>query len=68
MKTFLEEYGLVIIVIIVLAILIGLAVTLSGKAQTNIEAQFDGFTDRATEVVNDAGGTSGETPTPNPGG
>ena len=52
MKAFLEEYGLVIVVIIVVAVLIGLAVYFSKSGQEKITKTYTTFTDGADSIVN----------------
>lgn len=54
MKAFLEEYGLVIVVIIVVAVLIGLAVYFSRTGRENITNTYDSFVSGADSVVNSA--------------
>ena len=51
MKAFLEEYGLVIVVIIVVAVLIGLAVYFSQSGKTKITNTYKTFTDGADSIV-----------------
>ncbi|MBR4314440.1 MAG: hypothetical protein IKP66_05970 [Lachnospiraceae bacterium] len=52
MKAFLEEYGLVIVVIIVVAVLIALAVYFSTKGKADITNTYDQFTSGAQSIVN----------------
>ncbi len=52
MKAFLEEYGLVIVVIIVVAVLIALAVYFSSKGKKDITNTYDQFTNGANAIVN----------------
>ena len=52
MKAFLEEYGLVIVVIIVVAVLIGLAVYFSQTGKTKITNTYENFTTGADSIVN----------------
>ena len=54
MKAFLEEYGLVIVVIIVVAVLIALAVYFSTKGKADITNTYDQFTQGAQTIVNDS--------------
>lgn len=54
MKAFLEEYGLVIVVIIVVAVLIALAVYFSSKGKDDITNTYDQFTKGANAIVNDS--------------
>lgn len=51
MKAFLEEYGLVIVVIIVVAVLIGLAVYFSQSGREKITKTYNSFTDGADSIV-----------------
>lgn len=64
MKSFLEEYGLIIVAIIVVAALIALAVTFSQQAKQKATANFETFTEKADTIVetemNNAG--TGNTP------
>ena len=79
MKAFLEEYGLVIVVIIVVAVLIALAVYFSSKGKTDITNTYDQFTQGANAIVeeslknaqkingeNASGGEAGGTPSGTP--
>ncbi len=52
MKAFLEEYGLVIVVIIVVAVLIALAVYFSTRGKQQITSTYDTFSDGAMTIVN----------------
>lgn len=54
MKAFLEEYGLVIVVIIVVAVLISLAVYFSGSGRDKITETYDSFTAGAQSLVDKA--------------
>ena len=54
MKAFLEEYGLVIVVIIVVAVLIALAVYFSSKGKKDITNNFDTFSNGAQGIVTNA--------------
>ena len=54
MKAFLEEYGLVIVVIIVVAVLIALAVYFSSKGKADITNTYDQFTQGANAIVKDS--------------
>lgn len=51
MKAFLEEYGLVIVVIIVVAVLIALAVFFSNDGRDKITSTYDSFTSGAQGIV-----------------
>lgn len=53
MKAFLEEYGLVIVVIIVLAVLIALAVYVSNNGKQSVTNTYDTFTEKADGIVDD---------------
>lgn len=62
MKAFLEEYGLVIVIVIVVAMLIGVAWVVSTKGREKMENTFDSFTgigDQAIKDATDAAGTNG---------
>ena len=51
MKAFLEEYGLVIVVIIVVAVLIALAVFFSQDGKDKITTTYNSFTTGAQNIV-----------------
>lgn len=51
MKAFLEEYGLVIVVIIVVAVLIGLAVYFASHGKDDITQTYGAFTQGANSIV-----------------
>lgn len=51
MKAFLEEYGLVIVVIIVIAVLIALAVFFSSDGKEKIMGTYNNFTTGAQGIV-----------------
>ena len=53
MKSFLEEYGLIIVAIIVVAALIGLAITFKENATQKATNNFTTFTEKADEIVTD---------------
>lgn len=63
MKSFLEEYGLIIVAIIVVAALIGLAIYFKTSATDKAQGNFDTFTNKADQIVNEnmngAGGSGG---------
>lgn len=62
MKAFLEEYGLVIVIVIVVAMLIGVAWVVSTKGKEKMEDTFDAFTgigDQAVQDAVDAAGNNG---------
>ena len=54
MKAFLEEYGLVIVVIIVIAVLIALAVFFSSDGKKKIMGTYDNFTTGAQGIVEES--------------
>lgn len=54
MKTFMEEYGLIIVAILVVAALIALAVAFNKKSTKNANSAIDGFTNSAQESINAA--------------
>lgn len=58
MKTFMEEYGLIIVGILVVAALIGLAVNFSQDAKKNSEESIKKFNDKANTYI-DKGLTDG---------
>ena len=51
MKAFLEEYGLVIVVIIVLAVLIALEIYVSNNGKQSVTKTYDDFTNKADGIV-----------------
>lgn len=51
MKTFMEEYGLIIVGILVVAALIGLAVNFSQDAKANSDKAIKTFTDSANSYI-----------------
>lgn len=51
MKTFMEEYGLIIVGILVVAALIGLAVNFSNDAKTNSTNAIDTFNKSANSYI-----------------
>lgn len=55
MKAFLEEYGLVIVITIVVAMLIGVAVYVSQQGKTKMEATFNSFTTTGEGALSGAG-------------
>lgn len=65
MKTFMEEYGLIVIAVIVVAALIVLAVNFSKTASTNANNAFDKFNDKANAALDST--NTGSTQTPNSG-
>ena len=66
MKTFMEEYGLIIVGILVVAALIGLAVNFSRDAKDNSEKSIKKFNDTANEYIKN--GLENKDTTPNQGG
>lgn len=54
MKSFLEEYGLIIVAIIIIAALIGLAIFFKNNASKNAKDNFRTFTSKAQENVEQA--------------
>ena len=54
MKSFLEEYGLIIVAIIIVAALIGLGIYFKDNASHDAKANFKTFTEKAQENVNSA--------------
>lgn len=54
MKAFLEEYGLVIVVIIVIAVLISLAMTFSRDGRERITSTYTNFADGADAIVKES--------------
>ena len=62
MKTFMEEYGLIIVGILVVAALIGLAVNFSQDAKRNSESSIKKFNDKANTYIdkglNDGSGST----------
>lgn len=53
MKAFFEEYGLIIVVIIVIAVLISIAIIQSRKGGNQINKTFDDFSTHAEDIVNE---------------
>lgn len=51
MKTFMEEYGLIIVGILVVAALIGLAVYFSNQAKDNSQKSIDKFNKQANDYI-----------------
>ena len=66
MKTFMEEYGLIVVAILVVAALIGLAVSFNKKASTNSNDSIDKFTNKANNYIEE--GLKGDNNTTNQGG
>lgn len=74
MKAFLEEYGLIVVVCIAFAVLVALVVWATKKGSDSSTATINGFTNKATNVMENNGVTLGssevvsgsETPTPSP--
>lgn len=62
MKAFLEEYGLVIVIVIVVAMLIGVAWLVSTNGKAKMQDTFEKFTgigDKAVQDAVDAAGNKG---------
>lgn len=53
MKTFMEEYGLIVVAILVVAALIGLAVSFNKKASTNSNTSIDKFNNKANTYIDE---------------
>ena len=66
MKTFMEEYGLIVVAILVVAALIGLAVSFNKKASTNSNSSIDKFNDKANTYIDE--GLKGDNTTTDQGG
>lgn len=60
MKAFLEEYGLIVVVCIAFAVLVALVVWATKKGADSSTATINGFTDKATSVMEDNGVNLGE--------
>lgn len=60
MKAFLEEYGLIVVVCIAFAVLIALVVWATGKGSDSSTSTINGFTDKATSIMNDNGVQPGD--------
>ncbi len=54
MSAFLEEYGKIIVVVIVIAALIGLATIFKNSGSSNAQGSFNSFMDIANNAVNNA--------------
>lgn len=54
MKAFLEEYGLVIVIVIVVAMLIGVAWLVSTEGKKKMKETFNSFTDIGDQAIKDA--------------
>lgn len=64
MKTFMEEYGLIVVSVIVVAAIIVLAVNFSKDASTNANKAFDKFNEKAQSALDSTNaGTTGGTNT-----
>lgn len=59
MKTFMEEYGLIIVAILVVAALIALAVRFNAKSSKNADTAIDQFTNSANQAITNAQGNTG---------
>lgn len=64
MKAFFEEYGLTIVIVIVLAILIGVAVRSGRKGSNEMKKTYDNFTSKATNFVDEAMNENGDVTNP----
>lgn len=53
MKTFMEEYGLIVVAILVVAALIGLAVTFNKDASKNSKSSIEKFNNKANTYIDD---------------
>lgn len=60
MKTFMEEYGLIIVAILVVAALIALAVRFNAKSSKNADDAINEFTNKATTAINSAQTNTGK--------
>lgn len=54
MKTFMEEYGLIILAILVVGALIALAIAFNTKATKDATAAFENFTKMSSDAIKDA--------------
>jgi hypothetical protein len=59
MKTFMEEYGLIVIAVVVVAALIVLAVSFSKQATDSANNAFESFNTKAENALKDAGSDTG---------
>lgn len=66
MKTFMEEYGLIVVAILVVAALIGLAVSFNKKASTNSNSSIEKFNNKANSYIDE--GLKGDNTTTDQGG
>lgn len=64
MKTFMEEYGLIIVAILVVAALIALAVAFNTKSSSNANNAIDNFTTNANSAIDSAQSGAGAATTP----
>jgi FtsZ-interacting cell division protein ZipA len=64
MKAWLEEYGLIIVGIIVVAALVALAVYTSTKGQKNAAGAFNGFTNKSNTILENNGVTTNSSTLP----
>lgn len=60
MKAFLEEYGLIVVVCIAFAVLVALVVWATKKGSDSSTATINGFTNKATNVMENNGVTPGQ--------
>lgn len=68
MKAFLEEYGLIVVVCIAFAVLVALVVWATQKGSDSSTSTINGFTNKATNVMQENGVTPGEVVDINGGG
>lgn len=54
MKAFLEEYGLVIVIVLVVTMLIGVAAFVSAKGKKSLKNTYTAFDEIASEAVKEA--------------
>lgn len=60
MKAFLEEYGLIVVVCIAFAVLVALVVWATKKGSDSSTSTINGFTNKATNVMQNNGVTPGQ--------
>lgn len=60
MKAFLEEYGLIVVVCIAFAVLVALVVWATKKGSDSSTATINGFTNKATNIMQNNGVTPGQ--------
>lgn len=54
MKAFFEEYGLAIVIVVVVGVLIGVAVVSSDKGKTKMNDTYDKFNEQSDKVIDKA--------------